>query len=121
MSKQILIVDDSASVRQVAQMTLEQAGYHVVTAEDGADALNKLEQQRFNMIISDVNMPNMDGLTLLENAKKLATSKFTPFVMLTTESGESFKAKGKANGAKAWMVKPFTPDSLLNVVQKLIS
>lgn len=121
MSKQILVVDDSASIRQVAQLTLEQAGYEVMTAEDGVDALNKLSQQRVHLIISDLNMPNMDGLTLLEKVKQLPSAKFTPFVMLTTESGESFMTKGKAHGAKAWMVKPFTPASLVSVVQKLIS
>lgn len=121
MSKTILVVDDSASVRQMVGMTLKGAGYTVVEASDGQDALKKLDQQRVQLVISDVNMPNMDGLTLLKNLKSRADTKFTPVLMLTTESGQSKKEQGKAAGAKAWVVKPFQPEQMLAAVGKLIS
>lgn len=121
MHKTILIVDDSVSIRQVSQLVLTGSGFEVITAEDGRDALTKLDGKRIHLIISDLNMPNMDGLTLLKQVKTLPAYRFTPFVMLTTESGEQAMAQGKAAGAKAWMVKPFQPANLLNVVNKLIS
>lgn len=120
MSKTILVVDDSASIRQVSRMVLTGNGFEVITAEDGMDALSKLDGTKIHLIISDLNMPNLDGLSLLKKVKELPAYKFTPFVMLTTESGESFMSQGKAAGAKAWMVKPFQPENLLNVVQKLL-
>ncbi|MCB1903360.1 MAG: response regulator, partial [Gammaproteobacteria bacterium] len=106
MSKTILIVDDSASVRQVVGITLRGAGYQVIEAADGKDALSKLDGQKINLIISDVNMPNMDGISLVKAVKVNPSYKFTPILMLTTESQESKKAEGKAAGAKAWLVKP---------------
>lgn len=121
MSKTILVVDDSASIRQVAKMTLTGNGYDVIVAEDGVDALKKLDGKKINLIISDLNMPNMDGLSLLKKVKQLPMYKFTPFVMLTTESGQKFMAEGKDSGAKAWMVKPFNPELLVSTVQKLIA
>lgn len=121
MSKTILVVDDSASIRQVSKMVLTGKGFEVLTAEDGMDALKQLNGKKVHLIISDLNMPNMDGLTLLKQVKTLPDYRFTPFVMLTTESGESFMSQGKAAGAKAWMVKPFQPDNLLNVVNKLLA
>lgn len=119
MSKVILIVDDSPSVRQVVGITLKGAGYQVIEAVDGEDALNKLEGQKVNLIVSDVNMPNMDGLTLVQKIKENDAYKFTPVLMLTTESDASMKERGKAAGAKAWLVKPFQPALLLSAVSKL--
>lgn len=119
MSKTILVVDDSASVRQVVSMALKGAGHEVVTANDGKDALGKLNSQRFHLVVCDVNMPVMDGITFIKEMKKRPDCKFTPVLMLTTESEESKKAEGKAAGAKAWLVKPFKPDVLLSAVSKL--
>jgi two-component system, chemotaxis family, chemotaxis protein CheY len=120
MAKTIMIVDDSTSLRQVVKIALTNAGYDVVEAADGRDALGKLNGTRFHLIISDVNMPNMDGIQLLKAIKAHATYKFTPVLMLTTESGESKKQEGQLAGAKAWIVKPFQPQQLLMAVSKLI-
>lgn len=121
MSKNILIIDDSASVRQVSRIALKGAGYNVIEAVDGQDALNKLDGQKIHLIISDVNMPNMDGITFIKEAKKLPAYKFTPIVMLTTESQDSKKQQGREAGAKAWIVKPFQPAQMLAAVAKLIA
>lgn len=121
MSKLILVVDDSASLRQVVSTALQDEGYETLEASDGQDALNKLDGKRINLVISDVNMPNMDGITFLKELKKLPNYKFTPVIMLTTESQESKKAEGKEAGAKAWVVKPFQPQQLVSAVNKLIS
>ena len=118
--KNILIVDDSASVRQLVSIWLGRAGYDVIEGHDGQDALSKLTGQKVHLIISDVNMPNMDGISLVKAVKALPAYKFTPIVMLTTESQEAKKREGQAAGAKAWVVKPFKPDQLLDVVQKLV-
>ncbi len=120
MSKTILIVDDSASVRNVVKIALKGAGYEVLEACDGKDALAKLTGQKIHLIVSDVNMPNMDGITLVKEVKKLPSYKFTPICMLTTEAEQSKMQEGKAAGAKAWMVKPFQPPKLLDVVSKLV-
>ena len=120
MAKTILIVDDSASVRQLVGIALKSAGYDVIEGHDGSHALTKLTGQKVHLIISDVNMPNMDGITLVKELKKLPAYKFTPIVMLTTESADAKKAEGQAAGAKAWMLKPFNPPQLLAVVQKLV-
>jgi two-component system chemotaxis response regulator CheY len=120
MTKRILIVDDSASVRQVVGIALKGAGYEVIEGVDGADALRKLDGQKIHLIISDVNMPNMDGITFVKEAKKLPAYKFTPVIMLTTESEERKKLEGQAAGAKAWVVKPFQPAQMLAAVSKLI-
>ena len=120
MAKTILVVDDSASIRQVAGMTLKGAGYEVIEACDGQDALSKLSGQRVHLIISDVNMPVMDGITFLKQVKAKPEYEFTPVIMLTTESAESKKAEGQAAGAKAWMVKPFQPQQMLAAVSKLV-
>lgn len=120
MSKTILIVDDSSSLRQVVSITLKGAGYSVIEACDGRDALTKLNGQKIHLIISDVNMPNMDGITFVTEAKKLPAYKFTPIIMLTTESGEAKKQAGQAAGARAWVVKPFQPAQMLGAVSKLI-
>ncbi|MEX6664677.1 response regulator [Pseudomonas sp. W2-17] len=120
MAKNVLVVDDSSSVRQVVGIALKSAGYDVIEACDGKDALRKLTGQKVHLIISDVNMPNMDGITFVKEVKKLASYKFTPIIMLTTESQESKKAEGQAAGAKAWVVKPFQPAQMLAAVSKLI-
>ena len=120
MSKTILIVDDSASMRQVVATALKTAGYDVLEACDGKDALAKLTGPKINLIISDVNMPNMDGITLVKEVKKNPSYKFTPIIMLTTESQDAKKREGQAAGAKAWVVKPFQPEQMLAAVGKLI-
>jgi two-component system chemotaxis response regulator CheY len=119
MSKTILIVDDSASMRQVIGIALRGANYSVIEGCDGQDALGKLNGQKVHLIISDVNMPNMDGISFLKAVKQLPSYRFTPIIMLTTESAEAKKREGQAAGAKAWVVKPFKPEVLLNAVQKL--
>ena len=121
MAKTILIVDDSASVRQVVSIALKGAGYEVIAAVDGKDALTKLNGQRLHLIISDVNMPNMDGITFVAEARKLPAYKFTPIIMLTTESQEEKKRQAQAAGAKAWVTKPFQPEQMLSAVAKLIA
>ena len=100
-------------------MALKGGGYEVIEACDGKDALAKLSGQKIHLVISDVNMPNMDGITFVQELKKIAAYKFTPVIMLTTENQESKKAEGQAAGAKAWMVKPFKPDQMLMAVSKL--
>ena len=120
MAKTILIVDDSASVRQVVAISLRAAGYDVLEGCDGKDAISKLKGQKVHLIISDVNMPNMDGIEMVKAVKEMPAYKFTPIVMLTTESQETKKREGQAAGAKAWVVKPFKPDQLIAVVQKLV-
>jgi len=120
MGKMIMIVDDSASLRQVVGIALKGAGYDVIEASDGKDALSKLTGQKVNLIVSDVNMPNMDGITMVQEVKKLPQYKFTPIMMLTTESEPDKKAAGKAAGAKAWLVKAVQPPTLLDAVSKLV-
>lgn len=120
MAKTIMIVDDSASLRQVVSIALKSSGYDVIESTDGKDALAKLTGQKVHLIISDVNMPNMDGITFVKEVKKLPDYKFTPVIMLTTEAGEDKKAAGQAAGAKAWVVKPFKPEQMITAVAKLI-
>jgi len=120
MAKIIMIVDDSASLRQVVAIALKGAGYDVVEACDGKDALNKLDGRKLHLIISDVNMPNMDGLSFVKAAKQLPAYKFTPVIMLTTEAGDAMKQQGQAAGARAWVVKPFQPAQMLGAVAKLV-
>ena len=120
MPKTIMIVDDSASVRQVVCIALRGAGYDAIEARDGQDALNKLTGQKVHLIVSDVNMPNMDGISFVKAVKALPAYRFTPIVMLTTESQAEKKAQAQAAGAKAWVLKPFNPTQLLAVVQKLV-
>jgi len=120
MGKKVLIVDDSSSVRTVARMALREKGYDVVEAANGQEALTKLDVERCHLVISDVNMPVMDGITLLKEIKKHPNYKFTPVIMLTTEAGEDKKQEGRAAGAKAWITKPFQPQILVDAVSKLI-
>ena len=119
-AKTILIVDDSTSFRNVVGLALKDAGYEIIQACDGKDALSKLDGKKINLIISDVNMPVMDGLSFVKAAKQLTAYKFTPVIMLTTESSDEKKAEGKAAGVRAWVVKPFQPPLLLDAVAKLI-
>ena len=120
MPKTIMIVDDSASLRQVVCIALRGAGYDAIEARDGQDALGKLTGQKVHLIVSDVNMPNMDGISFVKAVKTLPAYRFTPIVMLTTESQAEKKAQAQAAGAKAWVLKPFNPTQLLTVVQKLV-
>ena len=120
MAKTIMIVDDSSSLRQVVGIALKSAGYEVIEAADGKVALSKLDGKKINLIISDVNMPNMDGISLVRAVKQMPAYKFTPIVMLTTENQDSKKREGQEAGAKAWVVKPFKPDQLVAAVQKLV-
>ena len=120
MAKTIMIVDDSSSLRVIVGIALKGAGYEVIEGSDGKDALSKLTGQKVHLIVSDVNMPNMDGISFVRAVKQLPAYKFTPIVMLTTESQEAKKREGQLAGAKAWVVKPFRPDQLLGVVQKLV-
>ena len=119
MAKLILVVDDSASMRRVVSIALKGAGYDVIEGCDGRDALSKLTGQKVHMIISDVNMPVMDGIAFLKAVKQMPAYKFTPVIMLTTESAEEKKREGQAAGARAWVVKPFQPEQLVNAVQRL--
>jgi two-component system chemotaxis response regulator CheY len=123
MPKTILIVDDSTSVRQVLGLLLKGAGFSVVEASDGREALDKLGKlkgERIHLVISDVNMPNMDGIAFLKAFKLLPEHRFTPVLMLTTESQEAKKREGQAAGAKAWVVKPFKPEQMMAAVEKLV-
>ncbi len=120
MAASILAVDDSTSMRQMVSFTLKGAGYEVVEAADGVEALNIAKTRSVNLVITDVNMPNMDGITLIRELRNLPSYKFTPLLMLTTESGDEKKQQGKAAGATGWIVKPFNPDQLLKTVAKVI-
>lgn len=120
MAKTIMVVDDSASMRQVVGLALKGAGYDILEACDGKDALSKLDGRKLNLIVCDVNMPNMDGISFVKAAKLIPAYKFTPVIMLTTESGEAMKQKGQAAGVKAWIVKPFQPSQMLLAVSKLV-
>ncbi len=120
MAKTILIIDDSTSLRQVVNIALSEAGYDVLEACDGQDALARLKGQKIHLMICDVNMPHMDGITFLKAVRVLPDYKFTPILMLTTEAGAEKKQEGQAAGARAWMVKPFKPHQLLGAVAKLV-
>jgi two-component system chemotaxis response regulator CheY len=120
MAKRILIVDDSTSVRTVAGIALREAGYEVIEASNGQEGLARLNGERIHLIISDVNMPVLDGIGFLKEVKRHPSYKFTPVIMLTTEAGEDKKQEGRAAGAKAWIVKPFQPNVMLDAVSKLV-
>jgi two-component system chemotaxis response regulator CheY len=120
MSKVIMIVEDSATMRQMVGFTLKRNGYEVIEAEDGSDAMDKINGNPIHMIITDLNMPNMDGIEFIRNARQNPSCKYTPIIMLTTESQESKKNEGRAAGATGWIVKPFSPEHLMAVVQKVI-
>lgn len=120
MAKSVLTVDDSASIRQMVSFTLKSSGYEVTEAVDGQDGLDKAKSKNFDLILSDQNMPRMDGITLIKNLRALPQYRSTPILMLTTESGDAMKAAGKAAGATGWLVKPFDPQKLTDVVKKVI-
>jgi len=120
MAKIIMTADDSASVRQMVSFTLKQNGYDVIEAVDGKDALNKLSAQKVDMLITDLNMPNLDGIGLIKGVRGGSVNKFIPIIMLTTESQDSKKGEGKAAGATGWIVKPFKPEQLIAVVKKVL-
>lgn len=117
MGKRVMTVDDSATVRQVLKMTLSKAGYDVVEAIDGADALNKLSADSVDMLVTDLNMPNVDGIDLIQQVRRKPGNRFMPIIMLTTVSQPEMKTAGKAAGASGWITKPFNPDQLLAVVR----
>ena len=117
MGKKVLTVDDSPTIRQALNLVLANAGYDVMEAEDGVDALSKLELDCFDMIVTDLNMPNMNGVELIREVRKRPGNRFTPIVMLTTESQDKKKQAGKAAGASGWIVKPFRPEQLLTIVK----
>lgn len=119
MSKTVMVVDDSMSFRTVVKLALQKAGYTVIEAGDGTEAVAQLNGQKINLIVCDVNMPKMDGLSFVRHMKTLAAYKFTPVIMLTTETQEAKKAEGRAAGARAWITKPFQPSQLVDAVNKL--
>ncbi|HEC20229.1 MAG TPA: response regulator [Gammaproteobacteria bacterium] len=116
----ILAVDDSASMRQMVVFTLKGAGHQVTEAADGQTALDIAKGQKFDLVLSDVNMPRMDGIALAKELRALPDFKFTPILMLTTESGLNKKQEGKAAGATGWIVKPFNPEQLLATIKKVV-
>lgn len=120
MSNRILAVDDSASMRQMVSFTLKSAGFDVAEAEDGQAALDLAKTEKFKLVLADVNMPRMDGITLVRNLRTLADYKFTPLLMLTTESTPEKKMEGKSAGATGWLVKPFNPEQLVATVQRVL-
>lgn len=121
MSKTILVVDDSVSMRQMVTFTLKGAGFEVVEAGDGKEAVGKLNGgAKPNLVITDLNMPNMDGISLIKEIRGMAAHKFTPVLMLTTESADDKKKEGQAAGATGWIVKPFNPDQMLATIKKVL-
>ncbi len=118
--RKVLIVDDSVSMRQMVSFTLRQGGFEVIEAEHGQDALNKLQGTAVDLMITDLNMPVMDGIALIQNARKLPAMKTKPILMLTTEGLASRKEQGKAAGATGWIVKPFDPDKLLLTIARVL-
>ncbi|MCX7194084.1 MAG: response regulator [Proteobacteria bacterium] len=120
MAKTVLSVDDSGSIRQMVSFTLKSAGYTVIEAVDGQDGLDKAKQKTVDLVLTDQNMPRMDGLTLIKSLRAMPSYRSVPILMLTTESGDVMKSQGKAAGATGWIVKPFDPQKLLEVVKKVI-
>jgi two-component system chemotaxis response regulator CheY len=120
MTKTALIVDDSASMRQMVAFTLKEAGYAVIEGANGKEALVSLDAAAVNVIITDLNMPVMDGMTFIKQVRTRAAHRFTPILLLTTESGDARKQEGKAAGATGWIVKPFNPAQLLQIVKKVL-
>lgn len=122
MSKTALIVDDSPTMRQMVAFTLTNAGFTVIQAEDGKDAVNKVSAgMKLDIVVTDLNMPEMDGIALIKELRKLTTFKFTPILMLTTESAAEKKVAGKEAGATGWIVKPFNPEVLLKTIAKVLT
>lgn len=121
MKKTILIIDDSAPLRMVLHELLTNAGFHTLQAENAATALQQLDGRKVHLFICDLYMPDLDGLTLLQQIRTLPAYRFTPVIMLSTEKSEDFKDKAYDAGAKAWVTKPFSPQQMLNAVARLIS
>lgn len=119
-AKTIMTVDDSSTIRQVLSLALKDAGYAVVEAVDGEDALSKLAQKPVNLLITDLNMPKMNGIELIRKVRTSGSNRFLPIIMLTTESQESQRQEGKSAGASGWITKPFKPEQLLRVVQMVM-
>lgn len=115
-----LVVDDSASMRQMVTFTLKDAGFTVLSASNGKEALDQLNGQKIDIVVTDLNMPVMDGITFIGEARKISSYKFTPIIMLTTESQESKKQEGKSAGATGWIVKPFKPEELIDTVKRFV-
>ena len=120
MNKTVLVVDDSTSMRQMVTFTLKGAGFQVVEGVNGQEGLDQLDKTKVDLVITDLNMPVMDGLAMITQARTRPQCKFTPILMLTTESKPEVKAQGKAAGATGWIVKPFNPDQLLQVIAKVL-
>lgn len=120
MGKTVLVVDDSTSMRQLVSFALKDAGFDVLAATDGKDAIGKLNGTRMAMIITDLNMPNVNGIEFIKQVRQTEGYKYTPIIMLTTESQESRKEEGRRAGASGWIVKPFVPEQLLSVVRKFV-
>ena len=120
MAKTVLTVDDSASIRQMVSFTLKSAGYEVVEAVDGMDGLDKAKSKACNLVLTDQNMPRMDGLSLIKSLRAMPQYRTVPILMLTTESSDAMKSQGRAAGATGWLVKPFDPQKLIEVVKKVI-
>jgi two-component system chemotaxis response regulator CheY len=120
MPKTALIVDDSTSLRQMVAFTMKEAGFDVVEGENGQEALDKSDGKNFDLVITDLNMPVMDGITLIRKLRERPNFKFTPILMLTTESQDGKKQEGKAAGATGWIVKPFNPEQMLQVVARVV-
>jgi two-component system, chemotaxis family, chemotaxis protein CheY len=116
----ILTVDDTSTMRQMISFTLSSVGYEVTQASDGQEGLKIAQTRKFDLVIADVNMPNMDGITLVKSLRSLPEYKFTPILMLTTESQDSKRQEGKSAGATGWIVKPFNPEQLINIVRKVL-
>lgn len=120
MAKTVLAVDDSASIRQMVSFTLKSAGYDVIEAADGQEGLDKAKTRAFNLVLTDQNMPRMDGLTLIKSLRGMPSYRSVPILMLTTESSDAMKSQGRTAGATGWLVKPFDPNKLIEVVKKVI-
>ena len=120
MAKTVLTVDDSPSIRQMVSFTLKSAGYEVIEAADGMDGLDKAKAKAVYLVLTDQNMPRMDGISLIKSLRATPQYKSTPILMLTTESSDSMKSQGRAAGATGWLVKPFDPQKLIEVVKKVI-
>lgn len=120
MAKTVLVVDDSASIRQMVTFTLKSQGYAVIEAGDGQDGLDKAKANAVNLVLTDQNMPRLDGLSMIRALRALPNYRSVPILMLTTESSDTMKTQGKAAGATGWLVKPFDPNKLLEVVRKVL-
>ncbi|WP_018409931.1 response regulator [Methyloversatilis thermotolerans] len=120
MAKTVLAIDDSASIRQMVSFTLKNSGYDVIEAVDGEDGLEKAKRQPVHLVLTDQNMPRLDGLAVIRGLRAMAQYKTVPILMLTTESSDAMKAQGRAAGATGWLVKPFDPQKLVEVVRKVI-